>query len=162
MLLHNVLQGTLTRNFSSGTSVTWKNGEGHIYWAGDPPTPGPAPTPPPPPPAPTPAIQPSASCPVIYQGCGWEHGDLKTVRSVAHWADCCSACHAYSDCTKWVFEPDVRAANNGTVCKLHSASATHNSNPKDGKICGTTSNATTTTPTTGGGGGGGGGDGSYV
>ena len=126
--------GTLWRNFSSGTSVLWspaapKGKRGRIQWAGDAPTPAPQPTPTPQPtPAPQPP-QPTASCPQIFTACGWQNSNVGQ-RAAGSWSECCDACRAHEGCAKWVFK-------DRSQCVLHGASATHSNSSDTGKICGT-------------------------
>ena len=121
--------GTMWRNFSSGTSVEWNPGaaqgkKSRIFWTGDAPAPAPTPVPTPVPP------QPTASCPRIYTACGWQHNNLATCVA-SSWMECCDKCRARQGCAKWVFRT-------GGQCVLHGANATHHDSSDDDKVCGTT------------------------
>ena len=133
--------GTYSRNFMSGTTVTWdsrlEGPKGRIHWAGDPPGPSPPLAPPPPPPPPPPPLPPTKTCPDPASDCSWPHANVGR-KPVNSWGECCAVCSSSKACAKWVFHSGEASAAPGT-CTLHGAHANgpNRLGPGSGKVCGT-------------------------
>jgi hypothetical protein len=148
-MARNSTDGTYSRSFASGTTVSWdprlEGPKGRIHWAGDPPGPSPPPPPPlpPPPPPPPPPLPPTKTCPHPASDCSWPHANVGSKR-VDSWSECCDVCSSRSACAKWVFHSgEASAAEPSGLCALHGSSAIgpHRLGPGSGKVCGTSNSS---------------------
>ena len=136
-MVHNASDGTYSRNFLSGTTVTWnprlEGPKGQIHWAGDPL----GPSPPPPGPPPPPPLPPTKTCPHLASDCSWPHANVGSKR-VGSWSECCDVCSNTIACAKWVFHSPEASADAG-LCVLHGPNAIgpKKLDPTSGKVCGT-------------------------